>query len=87
MTEKEKMLGGEFYDCGDPELMEMWYYGKNLTQKYNTLDYSNRIEQHKILDELRFIRLKRTFDKKYGHGFQSRSAKIIDKAESPCPRV
>ena len=52
MTEKEKMLAGEFYDCGDSELMEMWIYGKNLMQRYNGLDYSNKTEQLKILDEL-----------------------------------
>ena len=28
MTEKEKMLAGEIYDCGDPELLELWYLGK-----------------------------------------------------------
>ena len=52
MTEKEKMLAGELYDCGDPELMEIWISGKNLIQKYNGLDYSNKTEQLKILDEL-----------------------------------
>ena len=52
MTEKEKMLAGELYDCGDPELMELWNRGKNLMQRYNSLDYSNRVEQSKILDEL-----------------------------------
>jgi maltose O-acetyltransferase len=52
MTEKEKMLAGELYDCGDPELMEIWNSGKNLMQKYNSLDYSNKTEQLKILDEL-----------------------------------
>lgn len=52
MTEKEKMLAGELYDCGDPELMEMWNRGKNLMQKYNQIDYSNRKEQMRILDEL-----------------------------------
>ncbi|MCL2293727.1 MAG: sugar O-acetyltransferase [Spirochaetes bacterium] len=52
MTEKEKMLAGELYDCGDPELMKIWYSGNNLIQKYNSLDYSNKPEQLKILDEL-----------------------------------
>ena len=33
MTEKEKMLAGELYDCGDPELMEM---------QYNTTGYFHR---------------------------------------------
>ena len=52
MTEKEKMLAGELYDCGDPELMEIWNSGKNLMQKYNCLDYSNKTEQSIILDKL-----------------------------------
>jgi maltose O-acetyltransferase len=51
-TEKEKMLAGELYDCGDPELMELWHRGKNLMQRYNSLDYSNRAKQSQILDEL-----------------------------------
>ena len=52
MTEKEKMLAGELYDCGDPELMKIWNNGKNLMQKYNSLDYSDRKSQMQILDEL-----------------------------------
>ena len=52
MTEKEKMLAGELYAPGDAELMDMWNNGKNLMQKYNSLDYSNKIEQMKMLDEL-----------------------------------
>ena len=52
MTEKEKMLAGELYDCGDPELMKLWNRGKNLMQRYNSLDYSSKTEQSKILDEL-----------------------------------
>ena len=52
MTEKEKMLAGELYDCGDPELMKIWNSGKNLMQKYNQLDYSDTEGQSKILDEL-----------------------------------
>jgi len=46
------MLAGELYDCGDPELMKIWNSGKNLMQKYNMLDYSDRKEQMRILDEL-----------------------------------
>ena len=52
MTEKEKMLAGELYDCGDPELMQLWTRGKNLIQQYNNLSYSNKTEQLRILDEL-----------------------------------
>jgi len=60
MTEKEKMLAGELYDCGDPELMKLWNQGKNLMLQYNNLDYSNKVEQSKILDELLGSRGKQT---------------------------
>lgn len=56
MTEKEKMLAGELYDCGDPELMELWTRGKNLMQRYNNLDYSNKSEQLEILNQLLGVR-------------------------------
>jgi maltose O-acetyltransferase len=52
MTEMEKMLAGELYDCGDPELMKIWIHGKNLTREYNNLDYSDKEGQLRILDEL-----------------------------------
>lgn len=42
MTEKEKMLAGELYDCADPELMAIWHNGKNLAQRYNALSYVAR---------------------------------------------
>ena len=29
MTEKEKMLAGELYDCGDPELLVLWHKAKD----------------------------------------------------------
>jgi len=56
LTEQEKMLAGELYDCGDPELMKIWNSGKNLMQKYNIVDYSDRKEQMRILDELLGLR-------------------------------
>ena len=37
MTEKEKMLAGELYDCGDPELLELWHLGKDVARKYLSL--------------------------------------------------
>ena len=52
MTEREKMLAGELYDCGDPELMKIWNAGKNLMRVYNQTDYSDREKQMSILDEL-----------------------------------
>ena len=29
MTEREKMLAGELYDCGDEELLTQWHKAKN----------------------------------------------------------
>ncbi|MDL2315567.1 sugar O-acetyltransferase [Desulfovibrio sp. OttesenSCG-928-A18] len=52
MTEKEKMLAGELYDCGDPELMELWHKGKNLARAYNQLDYADKAGQRRILEAL-----------------------------------
>lgn len=52
MTEREKMLSGELYDCGDQELLTQWHKAKDLMRDYNQLD-SNRCEdKNKILDEL-----------------------------------
>lgn len=52
MTEKEKMLAGQPYDCGDSELMALWHSGKNLMQKYNALDYRDKTQQLAVLDKL-----------------------------------
>lgn len=52
MTEREKMLAGLPYDGGDPELMEIWYRGKNLTREYNQCDYADRPRQKALLREL-----------------------------------
>ena len=30
MTEREKMLAGELYDCGDEELLTQWHKAKNV---------------------------------------------------------
>lgn len=30
MTEREKMLAGELYDCGDEELLTQWHKTKNV---------------------------------------------------------
>ena len=52
MTEKEKMLAGELYDCGDPELLDLWNTGKNLMREYNRLDYADKKGQRLILEKL-----------------------------------
>lgn len=33
MTEREKMLAGQLYDCGDVELLTQWHKAKELTKK------------------------------------------------------
>ena len=45
MTEREKMLVGELYDCGDPELLEQWHLAKNLIREYNALPSENLEEK------------------------------------------
>ena len=52
MTEREKMLSGELYDCGDPELLTQWHKAKNLIREYNALASENLEEKEKILCQL-----------------------------------
>lgn len=52
MTEREKMLAGELYDCGDPELLSQWHRAKDLARTYNALDSSDAEQKDRILTEL-----------------------------------
>lgn len=52
MTEREKMLAGLLYDCGDEELLKQWHLAKNLINKYNNLKSEDEENKNKILDEL-----------------------------------
>lgn len=52
MTEREKMLAGELYDCGDQELLEQWHKAKNLTLRYNQTISEDLETKHAILREL-----------------------------------
>ena len=52
MTEREKMLAGEIYDCADAELIERWHLAKRLQQKYNATDSRDREGLNAILDDL-----------------------------------
>lgn len=45
MTEREKMLAGELYDCGDSELLNQWHKAKNLMRDYNLTDTRNAEEK------------------------------------------
>ncbi|EFB75768.1 sugar O-acetyltransferase [Subdoligranulum variabile] len=52
MTEREKMLAGQLYDCGDPELLAQWHRAKDLIRDYNQLDSADAAEKDRILTEL-----------------------------------
>lgn len=52
MTEREKMLAGEPYDCGDPELLDRWHRAKDLVRDYNRTDSSDLLTKQRILKEL-----------------------------------
>lgn len=52
MTEREKMLAGELYDCGDEELITQWHRAKDLVRDYNHTDSANAQEKERILSEL-----------------------------------
>jgi maltose O-acetyltransferase len=52
MTEREKMLSGQLYDCGDAELQTQWHKAKNLTRDYNNADSNNFELKNHILDML-----------------------------------
>ena len=52
MTEKEKMLGGQPYDCGDAELLAQWHKAKNLIRDYNRADSNDLAFKNHILDLL-----------------------------------
>lgn len=52
MTEREKMLSGQLYDCADPELMKRWHLAKDLVRDYNCADSADAVRKREILDEL-----------------------------------
>ena len=52
MTEREKMLAGELYDCGDQELLTQWHKAKNLILQYNGLQSEDLEGKERILNQL-----------------------------------
>ena len=52
MTEREKMLAGELYDCGDKELLSRWHLAKNLIREYNNTLSEDLESKNKILKQL-----------------------------------
>lgn len=52
MTEKEKMLAGQLYDCGDTELLAQWHKAKDLVCEYNQIPSNDSVKKAEILKEL-----------------------------------
>jgi len=52
MTEKEKMLAGQLYDCGDTELLAQWHKAKDLVREYNQIPSNDGVKKAEILKEL-----------------------------------
>ena len=52
MTEKEKMLAGQLYDCGDPALLKQWHKAKDLVREYNQTASDDSVKKGQILKEL-----------------------------------
>lgn len=52
MTEREKMLSGELYDCGDSELLERWHLAKDLIRQYNALPSDDLQTKETVLRQL-----------------------------------
>lgn len=52
MTEKEKMLNGDYYDSRDEKLIRIYHRARKLLQSYNTLNSELIIERERILTEL-----------------------------------
>lgn len=51
-TERDKMLSGEMYDCGDTNLQARWHRAKRLQLAYNSAETTDGDNLDKILDEL-----------------------------------
>ena len=52
MTEKEKMLNGEYYNSRDPELIKIYHKARKLLKQYNNLDSELTQQGERILNEL-----------------------------------
>ena len=52
MSEKDKMLAGLEYDCGDSELLALWHHAKDLVKQYNNLPSAGLETKEKVLREM-----------------------------------
>lgn len=51
-TEREKMLAGELYDCGDTALLARWHRAKDLTRDFNATASKDAARKEALLREL-----------------------------------
>ena len=49
MTEKEKMLAGEWYKSGDQELAKERLLAKEFVYEYNIMKPSDKVGHHQLL--------------------------------------
>jgi maltose O-acetyltransferase len=52
LSEKEKMISGEFYNPRDPELLEMYHKARKLMKELNQLDSRNAKRRNSLIREL-----------------------------------
>jgi len=52
LSEKEKMLAGEFYNPRDPGLLEMYHKSRKLLKEFNNLDSRNAKRRNGLIREL-----------------------------------
>ena len=52
MTEREKLLAGEYYNSRDSELLEMYHHAKELLRKWSEISSREGAEKSKILQLL-----------------------------------
>lgn len=52
MTEREKMLAGQYYDPSDPEIVEMCVQGRLAMEKFNQTSATLRDERKNIIQSL-----------------------------------
>lgn len=51
-SEKQKMLAGKLYDCGDQELLTTWHKAKDLVKAYNQCASADHKQKENILQQL-----------------------------------